>query len=96
MAPLGLLVGEPAVFRFFSSTVRETDTVGSSVDVARAKEQLVELSPIETTLPSSRGNDGAVVAVTLRSRVTETGTLELFAHEAATSTSHKLEFQIRE
>jgi molecular chaperone DnaK (HSP70) len=93
---LGLLVGEPAVFRFFSSTVRDADTVGTSIDVARAKDQLVELSSIVTTLRSSHGTDGAVVAVTLRSRVSETGTLELFAHEAATSTSHKLEFEIRD
>lgn len=89
---LGLVVGEPATFRFFSSVARDNDVAGAVVDVARAKNELVELAPIETTLP---GSIGALVPVTLRSRVTETGTLELFAQEATTKTAHKLEFQIR-
>jgi molecular chaperone DnaK (HSP70) len=89
---LGLVVGEPAHFRFFASTTRESDAVGAVVDVARAKEELVEIAPIEATLP---GTPGLLVPVTLRSRVTELGTLELLAVETATSTGHKLEFQVR-
>ncbi|HEY1097866.1 MAG TPA: Hsp70 family protein, partial [Myxococcota bacterium] len=89
---LGLVVGEPATFRFFSSTSRDSDVAGSVVDVARNAEALVELAPIEATLP---GVGGALVPVTLRSHVTELGSLELFAREVASSTSHKLEFQIR-
>jgi molecular chaperone DnaK (HSP70) len=89
---LGLVVGEPAHFRFFASTKREGDATGTTVDVARAGDELVEIAPIETTLP---GNAGVLVPVTLRSRVTEVGTLELFAVETATSTKHKLEFQVR-
>jgi molecular chaperone DnaK (HSP70) len=89
---LGLVVGEPAHFRFFASTKREADAVGAVVDVARAGDALTEIAPIETTLA---GSAGALVPVTLRSRVTEVGTLELFAVETTTSMRHKLEFQVR-
>jgi molecular chaperone DnaK (HSP70) len=89
---LGLVVGEPAHFRFFASSKRERDAVGAVVDVARAGDDLTEIAPIETTLA---GNAGVLVPVTLRSRVTEVGTLELFAVETASSTRHKLEFQVR-
>ena len=91
-SPLGLVVGEPATFRFFASVSRDNDVAGAVVDVAKAKDELVELAPIETTLA---GAAGALVPVTLRSRVTETGTLELFAQESASKAAHKLEFQIR-
>jgi molecular chaperone DnaK (HSP70) len=89
---LGLVVGEPAHFRFFASTKRESDAVGAVVDVARAGDELVEVDPIEATLP---GQPGALVPATLRSRVTEVGTLELFVVETATANRHKLEFQVR-
>ncbi len=90
--PLGLVVGEPATFRFFSSASRDADVAGAVVDVAKAKDELTELAPIEASLA---GTAGALVPVTLRSRVTETGTLELFAQETSSKQAHKLEFQIR-
>jgi len=96
---LGLVVGEAATFRFFASTVREHDAVGAVLDATRAlgtadkPGELNELSPIETTLP---GVAGALVPVTLRARVTELGTLELLAVEAAGGVEHKLEFHIRD
>lgn len=91
---LGLVVGEAAHFRFFASSKRSLDVAGAVVDVAKATEggELVEVAPIETTLA---GAPGILVPVTLRSRVTELGTLELFAQETATQAQHKLEFSIR-
>jgi molecular chaperone DnaK (HSP70) len=89
---LGLVVGEAATFRFFASSVRDGDVAGAAVDVGRAKDELVEVAPIETTLP---GDAGQLVPVTLRARVTELGTLELFAQEVASKKAHKLEFHIR-
>jgi molecular chaperone DnaK (HSP70) len=89
---LGLVVGEPATFRFFSSTTRDGDVAGAAFDVARVGDAITEVAPIETTLP---GEPGLLVPVTLRSRVTEIGTLELFAQETASGRQHKLEFQIR-
>lgn len=89
---LGLVVGEPAQFRFFASSRRKDDVAGTVVDVSKAKDDLTEIAPIETTLP---GTPGVLLPVTLRSRVTELGTLELFAEETASHAQHKLELSIR-
>ncbi|MFZ9887835.1 MAG: Hsp70 family protein [Myxococcota bacterium] len=85
---LGLVVGEPAAFRFFSSTERKEDRVG---DEATPRE-LTELDPIETTLA---GDVGQVVPARLRVRVTEVGTLEIAAVESASGRRHRLEFNVR-
>ncbi|HWV38216.1 MAG TPA: Hsp70 family protein [Vulgatibacter sp.] len=86
--PLGLLVGEPAAFRFFASSTRRDDTVGEKVDPA----ELEELTPIETTL---HGEQGQVVPVELHAKVTEVGTLELSAVEQASGQRWKLEYDVR-
>ena len=44
----GLVVGEPAEFRFLGSTVRRNDTVGTLVEEWEG--QIEELSPMATTL----------------------------------------------
>ncbi|MBI2894268.1 MAG: Hsp70 family protein [Deltaproteobacteria bacterium] len=85
---LGLVVGEPATFRFFASSTRREDTAGSVVDPAA----LEELPPIETTL---EGEAGKALPVHLGSRVTEVGTLELSAAERASKRRWKLEFDVR-
>lgn len=84
--PLGLWVGAPASFRFFASSSRREDEVGTPVDPS----ELEELPPIETTL---QGEEGAVVPVRLRARLTEVGTLELFAVESA-GREWRLEYQV--
>ena len=55
----GLVVGEPAEFRFLGSTTRRGDTVGTMVEEWEG--QIEELSPLATTLeaPTRRGQDGA-------------------------------------
>ncbi len=70
----GLIVGEPAEFRFLSSTIRKADPVGAMIE--DWGDDLEEMSPLEVTL--SDGAQDAVVPVTLESRVTEIGTLELW------------------
>ena len=74
----GLVVGEPAEFRFLSSTVRKADAVGALIE--DWGDELEELSPLEVTLPAD-GDADATVPVTLESRVTEIGTLELWCVE---------------
>ena len=69
---LGLVVGEPARFRFFASSTRRGDAVGALVE---REAELEELAPIETTLPAEGAEAGQVVPVTLRAHVTEIGTL---------------------
>jgi len=89
----GLVVGEPAEFRFLSSTVRKQDAVGDLVD--EWDDDLEELTPLDVTLDRP-GHDGSMVPVALESRVTEVGTLELWLAERKGEGRWKLEWNIRE
>ena len=88
----GLVVGEPAEFRFLSSNVRRQDEVGSLVE--DWGEDLSELSPLEVTLDLD-GKEDTVLPVSLETRVTEVGTLEVWC-VARDGKRWKLEFNIRE
>jgi hypothetical protein len=88
----GLVVGEPAEFRFFASAARKNDELGATLD--EITEELEELAPVQVTLPSE-GDEGAIVHVTLETQVTETGVLELWC-AAADGRRWKLEYQVRE
>ena len=75
---LGLVVGEPARFRFFSSASRRDDVAGARL--ARwNKQEFGELAPIEALLESATRAAGDVVPVHLESEVTAIGTLSLEA-----------------
>jgi len=88
----GLLVGEPAEFRFLSSTVRKQDHAGDLLE--NWSGEIDEISPLEVTL-SLDGQQGNVLPVRLESRITELGTLELWC---VSRDAHrwKLELNIRE
>jgi molecular chaperone DnaK (HSP70) len=88
----GLVVGEPAEFRFLSSSVRKQDQVGSLLEDWGA--DLEERSPLEVTLKLN-GEQGRVVPVRLESRVTELGTLEVWC-VSRDGQRWKLELNIRE
>lgn len=75
---LGVVVGEKVSFRFFGSTVRRKDAVGTAVERWKSGE-IEELAPIEVDLPAEGRIAGDVVPVTLRTSVTEVGTLLLEA-----------------
>ncbi len=75
---LGVVVGEKVSFRFFGSTVRRGDAAGAELDRWK-DDELVELSPIEVTLPTEGRRAGDVVPVRLHAEVTEVGTLLLAA-----------------
>jgi hypothetical protein len=89
----GLVVGQPAEFRFLSSSVRNKDKVGQ---VLEQLEGIQETAPLEATLPPSPGSQaGQVVPVRLRARVTEVGTLEVWCVARDGQQKWKLEFDIR-
>jgi hypothetical protein len=89
----GLIVGEPAEFRFLSSSVRKQDHVGSLLEDWGA--DIEELSPLEVTLKMD-GQQGTVVPVRLETRVTELGTLEVWCVSRDSTNRWKLELNIRE
>ncbi len=90
----GLVVGEPVRFRFFGSSVRRQDEVGTLLEFWDADE-LQELEEIEATLPAEGRAEGEIVRVKLHARVTETGTLELEALPVGGSERWRVEFDVR-
>lgn len=89
----GLVLGEPAEFRFFQSAVRKDDPPGLLLD--QVGDDLEELAPIEVHLGTDGANAGDVVPVTLETVVTETGMLQLWC-VARDGRRWKLEFNVRE
>src|SRR6185437_12320339 len=83
----GLTVGQPAEFRFFSSTVRKNDPPGSLIE--DFGDDLQELSPMEVNLTSTNGM--LTVPVSFETVVTETGVLQLWC-VARDGRRWKLEF----
>ena len=89
----GLVVGEPAEFRFLKSSVRKQDQVGGLLEDWGS--EIEELSPLEVTL-KVEGQHGTVVPVRLETRVTELGTLEVWCVSRDGTHRWKLELNIRE
>jgi molecular chaperone DnaK (HSP70) len=87
----GLIVGHPAEFRFFSSTVRKNDAAGALIE--DLSDDLQELSPIEVNLTSADAT--GTVPVSFETVVTETGVLQLWS-VARDGRRWKLEFNVRE
>jgi hypothetical protein len=85
----GLIVGEPAEFRFFTSATRKQDAPGTMLE--EIPETLEELAPMQVTLS---GDSGSVVRVQLETQLTETGLLQLWC-VARDGRRWKLEFQTR-
>jgi molecular chaperone DnaK (HSP70) len=89
----GLVVGEPAEFRFLGSTQRRADAAGTMVEEWQG--EIDELDPLATTLEAP-GKEGRTVPVHLHSKVTEVGTLELWCISRDNKERWRLEFNVRE
>ncbi|MFS2023752.1 Hsp70 family protein [Massilia sp. CT11-137] len=89
----GLVVGEPVHFRFFGSTVRRQDHIGTVLE-SWSPDELQELNEIQATLPAEGRTPGDVVQVKLHAVATEAGTLELVA-VAREGQRWKVEFDVR-
>ena len=88
----GLVVGEPAQFRFLGSSIRRADQLGDLIE--EPGDDIEELTPLETSLAWT-GQEGVMVPVRLHTRVTEVGTLELWAVSRDETQRWKLEFNVR-
>jgi hypothetical protein len=85
--------GEPAEFRFLSSTTRRKDRAGELCDVKA--DMFVEHEPIETALPTG-GAEPRAAEVDLRAHLTEIGVLELSCIERGKpDQAWRLEFNVR-
>ncbi len=88
----GLIVGQPAEFRFFTSSARKNDQPGDMIE--DIGEELEELSPMEVSFGSGE-QSSEVVPVSFETVVTETGVLQLWC-VARDGRRWKLEFNVRE
>lgn len=91
---VGLVVGEPVRFRFFGSSVRREDKVGTVLE-HWARGELEELEEIEADLPTQDRSPGEVVPVRLQAVVTEVGTLRLDAVSRSGDERWKVELNVR-
>jgi len=92
---VGVIVGRPAKFRFFSSTTRRDDQPGSSLE-RWTPSDLVESDPVQTTLQSETAEDDSCLPVRFQSRVTELGMFELYCISTKSDERWKMEFNVRE
>ncbi len=92
---VGLVVGKPARFRFFSSTARKQDRVGASLR-DWDEEELEETAPMELVLPVQDGSDENFVPVRFHSQLSELGVFELWCYSTRDDQRWKLEFNVRE
>lgn len=92
---IGLIVGQPAHFRFFSSSTRKDDQPG--VRLQRwSEDEIVETDSLEATLPKDDAIDDHYVPVQFHTQLTELGVLELWCVSTRGSGRWKLEFSVRE
>ncbi len=92
---IGLVLGQPAHFRFFSSAVRKNDKAGDILSQWDPTE-LVETDSLETTLPADANIDEPYVPVRFQSRITELGVFELWCVSTQSDQRWKLEFSVRD
>ena len=92
---IGLVVGEPCLFRFFSSAVRKDDQPGDVLD-RWSDEELSETDPLAATLPMEQAAAEDYVPVQFESRITELGMFELWCVNPMSDQRWKLEFSVRE
>jgi len=93
--PIGLVVGEPATFRFFSSSVRRGDKPGDLL-TTWSDEEIQETDSLEAMLPRDQSIEEDSVPVRFHPKITELGMLELWCYSTKTDGRWKLEFSVRE
>ena len=92
---VGLVVGQPARFRFFSSSVRNADQPGTMLRFID-EEELQETAALELALSVEETPDEGFIPVRFHSKITELGVFELWCHSIRDDRKWKLEFDIRE
>jgi hypothetical protein len=91
---IGLVIGEPATFRFFSSPVRKHDKVGDAL-ATWSEDELAETDSLEATLIADEASDDDYVPVRFQSQITELGIFELWCVSTKSNSRWKLEFSVR-
>jgi len=91
---LELALGQPVTFPLYTSTARGEDKAGDVLNVS--SDQLLTLPPLTTVLRGGKKAGAKHVPVTLASRTTAIGTLELFCVATEGGNRWRLEFNLRD
>jgi molecular chaperone DnaK (HSP70) len=91
---LELALGQPVMFPLYTSTVRADDKPGEVLKLAKG--QILTLPPLQTVLRGGKRAGTRSVPVTLASRLSAIGTMELYCVAREGGNRWKLEFNIRE
>ncbi len=91
---IGLVHGEPAEFRFFSSAVRHEDQPGQVLN-HWDEDELIETSSMSAHLPADTSVEEPYVPVQFQSRISELGMFELWCVSTKSDGRWKLEFNVR-
>ncbi len=97
---MALLLNRPVRFRLFSSVLREGDEPGQVLQIDSS--ELSELPPLYTVLRHPKSSQQRPVTVTLKARLSEIGTLELWAvaaekdPEGGAQLKWRLQFDLRQ
>jgi hypothetical protein len=90
----GLVIGQPAEFRFFSSDIRGGDEPGGVLP--NAERELVENACLQATLPVMDGfAEGERIPVKVNAIVTELGNLQLWMVHEPSGERWKFELEVR-
>jgi hypothetical protein len=90
----GLVVGEPATFRFFSSATRKIDKPGDLLG-RWSEAELAETDSLEALLPPDDTIEDDFIPVRFHSQITELGVFELWCQSTKSANRWKLEFSVR-
>ena len=91
---IGLLTNREVSFRFFAANNRGDDRPGLILK-RWDEDELVETSPMTTSLDAGGGDAAHVVPVRFFARITELGTLELWCISQQSDSRWKLELDVR-
>jgi len=92
---IGLVVGEPATFRFFSAAARKQDKPGELLP-SWSEGEVVETDSMEANLPKPEKVEEDYVPVRFHSKISELGIFELWCVSTISDQRWKLEFSVRQ
>ncbi len=92
---LQLLANRPVSFRLYSSLLRTEDQVGDVVEFNRNDADLHMHAPLEAVIRFGKKTEERAVPVRLGARLTEVGTLEIWADSRSTDHKWRLQFELR-
>jgi molecular chaperone DnaK (HSP70) len=95
---LHLVANKPVTFRLYSSLTRLDDTIGQVVEFARSEADEGSLhrhAPLNAVIRFGKAGAERTVPVKLGARLTEVGTLELWADSKVSEHRWRLQFELR-